>query len=146
MFRRWLIRVVFLTLLTLCLTVWAASYVRGMSLFWEGRSFSTLAIGNGRIGVLHSLARSTSRPRFYTVTSTNVAEFWGEVDPSTPPRWGFCCFRTPDLLYLCAPLWALALPAALLTGLAWRLTRRRPAAKAFPVQLTAEVPPSAPSP
>jgi hypothetical protein len=134
MFRRWLIRGIFLTLLTLCLTAWATSYFRGIAIYHEGKSFHCLAIGNGRIGLLHSLSRTTSRPRLYTVTSTNIADFWGELDPSIPPRWGFSYLRAPDLLYLCAPFWSLFVPFALLTGLAWRLTRRRPTIHAFPVE------------
>lgn len=140
MARRWIIRSLALTLLTLCVVAWAGSYWRDWKISSydkSGKWYSTQVLRDGCITFTRSPNQtfdlwSTSEP---VGTPTPTEGLFGDP-PATPAArrlLGFV-FEPPPFLYVSIPLWFPTLLIAVLLWLVWRTTRPKAPGRAFPVE------------
>ena len=146
MLRRWIIRGLTLTLLTLCVVAWVGSYWRCVSVnHWRNKTDVDVSIiAHGRL-LLHSA-------EFKTITTPTARWSVGNLDAgrndlkifdrySTFSFGGFALlYGDPDrtinrLRGVSIPLWFPTLLSGMLLWFVWRKTKAKP--KGFPVETTA---------
>ena len=146
MIRRWLIRGLALTLLTLCGVAWVGSYWRFAEWFhFDGHYLTKLDLTSGRAEILGGNA---AYPKIW---AWQVRPYY--ADERTPitlfinlyrPRYHFLGFiwdgdfKTPSyhhMWVLFIPLWFPTFLCLLLLWFVWRKTRAKPVGGAFPVEV-----------
>jgi hypothetical protein len=142
MIRRWLIRGLLLTLLTLCVTAWVTSYSQGIGIVYSGNS-QVSVLGEGKGEAVLDLE--------FMTPSVGAGPGW-EVGHSADPDTGFANAQYHFLGFGFAksvaiaaggtqvsrwtvwiPLWFPTLLTALLLWFVWRKTRAKP--RGFPVEV-----------
>ena len=137
MFRRWLIRGLALTLLTLCVVAWVGSYWLMVCAGHWGEREVLIQVEWGRIGLSCSNA---DRPSNWGVIHYPAASnVWLLSDTRVRFHWlGFTLRYDFRGFGGTVPMWFSTLLGFLLFCLVWRKTRAKPAGGAFPVELVAQ--------
>ena len=127
MFRRWIIRSLFLVPLVCVVGLWVTSYWKCLEFSHIGRGIYESRTDWGRVFIFHMEAHSSPVGwHAWIGTPSPNWNFWFEMDSRVVPTYGHC-------ISVWVPLW---LPTLLLLGLnwfIWRTTRPKPKGRAFPI-------------
>lgn len=150
MTKRWIIRIFFIALLTLCVVAWVGSYFRSVGIAFNGsHRFSSVDVDCGEVH-LYDFAG------LKTVVLTSLPFYSGPASPDAVRNWlrtmtyhhlGFGVSPYHDVHVVgrkinwgdaMFPLWFPSLLCTLLLWFVWRKTKPKPIGRAFPVEPTAK--------
>lgn len=118
--KRWLIRSIFIGLLTLCIVAWVGSYWRGVTMEHNGNERVIFALGDGRIGILQFMPIGREGWGFFSVLPRDFSwTNWDEIATYHGRHFG-------SGWWVKIPLWLPTLLSALLLWFIWRRTRPKP--------------------
>jgi hypothetical protein len=141
MFRRWLIRSLALTLLTLCAAAWVGSYFRGIKiLVLSGTHVWEPGLAGGELNLVYGhhdpIASSVWEVTCWKYDSDTRSATRARYEGATYHFLGFG-WRSGTLTnyhLLMIPLWFPTLLSALLLALVWRKTRTKIIGRGYPVE------------
>ncbi len=129
MLRRWLIRSLVLTLLTLCVVAWVGSYWRSALVVHTGvKEKYSASLGGGLLWL----------EQHDTPPISNQGWYLGSLPRRVPWDWKLNLFenaRGPDYVGIFVPLWFPTILSAGCLWLVWRKTRPKYSGKGFPVEV-----------
>jgi hypothetical protein len=145
MFRRWLIRGLALTLLTLCVMAWVGSYFWKIGVeHWGAIDFWELLVNRGHLElhVVRHLAPNSHI--WWRWIHYDASSYWYEFGSGS--NYDFLGFYlgygpspgTAGAMAVLIPLWFPIFLSALLLWLVWRKTRPKYNGKGFPIESTAK--------
>jgi hypothetical protein len=140
MIRRWLIRALALTLLTLCAVAWVGSYSKMVGYNYAAKNWYSVIWANGRVSFA---VVDAAKPGFnvkpppkgssFTIRAPS-ALYWDYYGRLAEYQFvGFVAHRGYDS-YIIIPLWFPTLLSAALLWLVWRKTRPNYNGRGFPVE------------
>ena len=130
--KRWLIRGLALTVLTLCVVAWVGSYWSSIALY--NKDFE-ITLSRGRVLCALDGPSATTDLEMRVKDSYDWSEWDRRVDV-----WffGFTADYRAEVIQWTIPLWFPTLLAALVLWLVWRKTRAKPVGGAFPVEVAVQ--------
>jgi hypothetical protein len=140
MFRRWLIRSLALTLLTLCVLAWVGTYWMGAGVTYRGKKEYELGVLNGIIygGNLGAISPWKLPQGVHVYRLRHLAGFALGAEDKDFEFLKFWCLINPLGVEVGIPLYFPTLLSAILLWFAWRKTRAKPSGGAFPVEVAAK--------
>jgi hypothetical protein len=136
MIRRWLIRSVALTLLTLCVVAWVGSDWRRVRIDYRRTLWQTVEVMSGKIGYFQTTSTRSFVGWRLTIGPAGPMEWDGWNSVAAYPGLGFHVAPNKKGWAILAPLWLPSLLCAVLLWLVWRKTRPKYNGKGFPVEPT----------
>ena len=143
MFRRWLIRSLFIALWVICITAWVGSYWRGAFFQCWRMALTDVFLLDGRLAIIRddSLTPGEFGWKFVSPYTRSQAGFdWPQWDShSTYHCVGFSWHRPSWGMYASVPLWFPTLLSGGVFWFVWRKSRVKGIGSGFPIEPIAKV-------